>query len=83
MLIQIYLQPRRRATKSHFYVGSGSTPNNSSGSGGGSGVGLNQTISQFSTTGNGSTTAFNTSITITDENLTWIFIDGVYQQKGS
>ena len=54
-----------------------------SGSGGGGGVGLNQTISQFSTTGDGSTTAFNTSITITDENLTWIFIDGVYQQKGS
>ena len=54
-----------------------------SGGGGGGGVGLNQTISQFSTTGNGSTTAFNTSITITDENLTWIFIDGVYQQKGS
>jgi hypothetical protein len=54
-----------------------------SGGGGGGGVGLNQTISQFSTTGDGSTTAFNTSITISNENLTWIFIDGVYQQKGS
>ena len=54
-----------------------------SGSGGGGGVGLNQTISQYSTSGDGSTTAFNTSITITNENLTWIFIDGVYQQKGS
>jgi hypothetical protein len=54
-----------------------------SGGGGGGGVGLNQTISQFSTTGDGSTTAFNTSVTISNENLTWIFIDGVYQQKGS
>ena len=54
-----------------------------SGAGGGGGVGLNQTISQYSASGDGSTTAFNTSITISNENLTWIFIDGVYQQKGS
>ena len=55
----------------------------SSGGGGTGGIGLNQTVSVYEGTGNGSTTAFDTGVTITSENLTWVFIDGVYQEKGA
>ena len=55
-----------------------------SGSGGGSGgIGLNQTVSVYEGLGNGSTTAFDTGTTIIGESLTWVFIDGVYQEKGA
>ena len=55
-----------------------------SGSGGGSGgIGLNQTVSVYEGSGNGSTTAFDTGTTILGESLTWVFIDGVYQEKGA
>ena len=55
-----------------------------SGSGGGSGgIGLNQTVSVYEGLGNGSTTAFDTGTTILGESLTWVFIDGVYQEKGA
>ena len=35
----------------------------------------------YASTGNGSTTAFDTSIAIADEKNTWVFVDGVYQPK--
>ena len=38
-------------------------------------------IDTYSSTGDGSTTAFNTSIAIVDEKNTWVFVDGVYQPK--
>ena len=38
-------------------------------------------IDTYSSSGNGSTTAFDTSITIADEKNTWVFVDGVYQPK--
>ena len=52
-------------------------------SGGSGGVGLNQTVAVFEGSGDGSTTAFDTGTTITDEKLTWVFVDGVYQEKGT
>ena len=54
-----------------------------SGGGGSGGIGLNQTVAVFEGSGDGSTTAFDTSTTITNENLTWVFVDGVYQEKGT
>ena len=54
-----------------------------SGGGGSGGIGLNQTVSVYEGTGDGSTTAFNTGTTINAESLTWVFIDGVYQEKGA
>jgi len=50
---------------------------------GGSAYGFTNQVDQDSFTGDGSTTSFDTGATITDENLTWVFIDGVYQQKNS
>ena len=38
-------------------------------------------IDTYASTGNGSTTAFDTSIAIADEKNTWVFVDGVYQPK--
>ena len=35
----------------------------------------------YASTGNGSATAFDTSIAIADEKNTWVFVDGVYQPK--
>jgi hypothetical protein len=54
-----------------------------SSSGGGGSAGLNQVINTYESTGDGSTVAFNTGTTITSEDLTWVFIDGVYQEKGA
>ena len=54
-----------------------------SGGGGSGGIGLNQTVSVYEGSGDGSTTAFNTGTTILGESLTWVFIDGVYQEKGA
>jgi len=54
-----------------------------SGGGGSGGIGLNQTVAVYEGSGDGSTTAFNTGTTITNEALTWVFIDGVYQEKGA
>jgi len=53
------------------------------GGGGSGGIGLNQTVSVYEATGDGSTTAFNTGTTINAESLTWVFVDGVYQEKGT
>jgi hypothetical protein len=55
----------------------------SGGGGGSGGIGLNQTVSVYEGSGDGSTTAFNTGTTINAESLTWVFIDGVYQEKGA
>ena len=55
----------------------------SGGSGGSGGIGLNQTVSVYEGSGDGSTTAFDTGTTINAESLTWVFIDGVYQEKGA
>jgi hypothetical protein len=54
-----------------------------SSSGGGGSAGLNQVVNTYESTGDGSTVAFNTGTTITSEDLTWVFIDGVYQEKGA
>ena len=54
-----------------------------SSSGGSGGVGLNQSVATYEATGDGSTTAFDTGTTINSEDQTWIFIDGVYQEKGT
>src|SRR6056300_746618 len=54
-----------------------------SSSGGGGSAGLNQVINTYESTGDGSTVAFDTGTTITTEDLTWVFIDGVYQEKGA
>ena len=54
-----------------------------SGGGGSGGIGLNQTVNVYEGSGDGSTTAFNTGTTINEEALTWVFIDGVYQEKGA
>ena len=54
-----------------------------SSSGGGGSAGLNQVINTYESTGDGSTVAFDTGTTITSEDLTWVFIDGVYQEKGA
>jgi hypothetical protein len=54
-----------------------------SSSGGGGSAGLNQVVTTYESTGDGSTVAFNTGTTITSEDLTWVFIDGVYQEKGA
>jgi hypothetical protein len=54
-----------------------------SSSGGGGSAGLNQVINTYEATGDGSTVAFDTGTTITSEDLTWVFIDGVYQEKGA
>jgi hypothetical protein len=54
-----------------------------SGGGGSGGIGLNQTVAVYEATGDGSTTAFNTGSTINAESLTWVFVDGVYQEKGT
>src|SRR6056300_126310 len=54
-----------------------------SSSGGGGSAGLNQVINTYEATGDGSTVAFDTGTTITTEDLTWVFIDGVYQEKGA
>src|SRR5210317_1584646 len=54
-----------------------------SSSGGGASAGLNQVVTTYESTGDGSTVAFNTGTTITTEDLTWVFIDGVYQEKGA
>src|SRR6056300_1222275 len=54
-----------------------------SGGGGSGGIGLNQTVSVYEATGDGSTTAFNTGTTINAESLTWVFVDGVYQEKAT
>jgi len=53
------------------------------GGGGSGGIGLNQTVTVYEATGDGSTTAFNTGTTINAESLTWVFVDGVYQEKGT
>jgi hypothetical protein len=55
----------------------------SGGGGGSGGIGLNQTVSVYEGSGDGSTTAFNTGTTINAESLTWVFVDGVYQEKGT
>jgi hypothetical protein len=39
-------------------------------------------VDNFTATGDGSTTDFDTGINPGDEVNTWVFIDGVYQQKG-
>jgi hypothetical protein len=54
-----------------------------SSSGGGGSAGLNQVVNTYESTGDGSTVAFDTGTTITSEDLTWVFIDGVYQEKGA
>ena len=54
-----------------------------SSSGGGGGVGLNLTVDVHEATGDGSTTAFDTGTTITSEDNTTVFVDGVYQEKGT
>src|SRR5210317_795264 len=54
-----------------------------SSSGGGASAGLNQVVTTYESTGDGSTVAFDTGTTITSEDLTWVFIDGVYQEKGA
>src|SRR6056300_236016 len=54
-----------------------------SSSGGGASAGLNQVVTTYESTGDGSTVAFDTGTTITTEDLTWVFIDGVYQEKGA
>src|SRR5210317_1093686 len=54
-----------------------------SSSGGGGSAGLNQVVTTYESTGDGSTVAFDTGTTITSEDLTWVFIDGVYQEKGA
>ena len=54
-----------------------------SGGGGSGGIGLNQTVAVYEASGDGSTTAFNTGSTINAESLTWVFVDGVYQEKGT
>ena len=54
-----------------------------SSSGGGSSAGLNQVVTTYESTGDGSTVDFDTGTTITTEDLTWVFIDGVYQEKGA
>jgi hypothetical protein len=54
-----------------------------SSSGGGASAGLNQVVTTYESTGDGSTVAFDTGTTITTEDLTWAFIDGVYQEKGA
>jgi hypothetical protein len=53
------------------------------GGGGSGGIGLNQTVTVYEATGDGSTTAFNTGTTINTESLTWVFVDGVYQEKAT
>ena len=53
------------------------------GGGGSGGIGLNQTVTVYEATGDGSTTAFNTGTTINAESLTWVFVDGVYQEKAT
>ena len=52
----------------------------SSGSGG---VGLNLSVDVHEATGDGSTTAFDTGTTILSEDNTTVFVDGVYQEKGT
>ena len=52
----------------------------SSGSGG---VGLTLTVDVHEATGDGSTTAFDTGTTISSEDFTTVFVDGVYQEKGT
>ena len=52
----------------------------SSGSGG---IGLNLSVDVHEATGDGSTTAFDTGTTIVSEDNTTVFVDGVYQEKGT
>ena len=40
-------------------------------------------VDNYTASGNGSTTAFDTGINPQDEVNTWVFIDGVYQQKST
>ena len=54
-----------------------------SSSGGSGGVGLNLTVDVHEATGDGSTTAFDTGTTISSEDFTTVFVDGVYQEKGT
>ena len=54
-----------------------------SGGSGSGGIGLNQTINTDAATGDGSTTAFTSSAAINSEDLTWVFVDGVYQEKAT
>jgi hypothetical protein len=54
-----------------------------SSSGGGGGIGLNLTVDVHEATGDGSTTAFDTGTTILSEDNTTVFVDGVYQEKGT
>ena len=54
-----------------------------SSSGGGGGVGLNLSVDVHEATGDGSTTAFDTGTTISSEDFTTVFVDGVYQEKGT
>ena len=53
-----------------------------SSSGGGS-YGFNQQVDLDEITGDGSTVTFDTGVTILSENNTIVFIDGVYQEKGT
>ena len=54
-----------------------------SGGGGAGGIGLNLTVDVHEATGDGSTTAFDTGTTISSEDFTTVFVDGVYQEKGT
>jgi TolA-binding protein len=54
-----------------------------SGGGGSGGIGLNLSVDVHEATGDGSTTAFDTGTTISSEDFTTVFVDGVYQEKGT
>ena len=54
-----------------------------SGGGGSGGIGLNISVDVHEATGDGSTTAFDTGTTISSEDFTTVFVDGVYQEKGT
>ena len=46
-----------------------------------SNISTSTSVSNYTATGDGSTTAFDTGTNPTDEINTWVFVDGVYQQK--
>ena len=60
-----------------------SVTNTTISSSGGGGYGFNQQVDLDELTGDGSTVTFDTGVTILSENNTIVFIDGVYQEKGT
>jgi len=60
-----------------------SVSNQTISSSGGGGYGFNQQVDVDEITGDGSTVTFDTGNTILSENNTMVFIDGVYQEKGT